>query len=406
MVLEGRLMWLASFMLFSCALAAQGSPSSRPLGSSQAGTNLPRNDTVREFLSKHSMERVLCPEDIAEACVAFTHFADELDASEDDYYEIKGKGIVLGIQDSQYVIFTTRCAADFTWPNHEIRWRNVHGWEDGAPELVNEGLILHGTSVPTGGDEYFAYGTTNLQSHGSWQSQDGAGTQTRSTGREERRQTLGLAREVGDFVTVDRFKGVKGELCDVALLYVPIHRESTIRLRHLGLARPKDAVRELLEKQGILFGFEFEFSCAECQKVVAGYRPRETEAFLLGFAVGIVSGAVLEGFIQRVAEVDALSARGPVPAARIDPLRRIADSGLKRQILDRDQSRCVYASIGMCNPSTCWACIAKELHIDHVVPWARGGKTVPGNLVTACAACNLSKGMELLGTWIQSGSGK
>lgn len=47
---------------------------------------------------------------------------------------------------------------------------------------------------------------------------------------------------------------------------------------------------------------------------------------------------------------------------------------------------------------TCCACGASpaltsgvELHVDHVVPWSKGGETVLENLQTLCSACNLGK---------------
>jgi hypothetical protein len=33
-----------------------------------------------------------------------------------------------------------------------------------------------------------------------------------------------------------------------------------------------------------------------------------------------------------------------------------------------------------------------ELHVDHIVPWSKGGETVPQNLETKCKKCNLGKG--------------
>lgn len=33
-----------------------------------------------------------------------------------------------------------------------------------------------------------------------------------------------------------------------------------------------------------------------------------------------------------------------------------------------------------------------ELHVDHVVPWSKGGETTPENLETKCKKCNLGKG--------------
>ena len=40
-----------------------------------------------------------------------------------------------------------------------------------------------------------------------------------------------------------------------------------------------------------------------------------------------------------------------------------------------------------------------ELHLDHVVPWSKGGETVDDNLITKCKRCNLGKGnmIEKLG---------
>ncbi|MDE2391146.1 MAG: HNH endonuclease, partial [Rhodospirillales bacterium] len=33
-----------------------------------------------------------------------------------------------------------------------------------------------------------------------------------------------------------------------------------------------------------------------------------------------------------------------------------------------------------------------ELHVDHVLPWSRGGETLEENLRTKCQQCNLGKG--------------
>lgn len=42
----------------------------------------------------------------------------------------------------------------------------------------------------------------------------------------------------------------------------------------------------------------------------------------------------------------------------------------------------------------CFYCGAEAEHIDHVIPIAKGGKTVWHNLVPACASCNFSKGAK------------
>ncbi len=33
-----------------------------------------------------------------------------------------------------------------------------------------------------------------------------------------------------------------------------------------------------------------------------------------------------------------------------------------------------------------------ELHVDHIIPWSKGGETLPENLEVKCTRCNLGKG--------------
>ncbi len=60
--------------------------------------------------------------------------------------------------------------------------------------------------------------------------------------------------------------------------------------------------------------------------------------------------------------------------------------GLRYNVLKRDNFRCVICGT---SPATSLEC---KLHIDHIVPWSRGGKTVLENLRTLCEPCNLGKG--------------
>ena len=53
------------------------------------------------------------------------------------------------------------------------------------------------------------------------------------------------------------------------------------------------------------------------------------------------------------------------------------------EILKRDGFRCVYCGARAADGTT--------LHVDHVVPRARGGGDRPENLITACDRCNLGK---------------
>jgi hypothetical protein len=66
----------------------------------------------------------------------------------------------------------------------------------------------------------------------------------------------------------------------------------------------------------------------------------------------------------------------------------------KREISERMRFR-ILARDGF----TCRACGASplktpgtELHVDHVIPWSRGGETLEDNLETKCSRCNLGKG--------------
>ncbi len=69
---------------------------------------------------------------------------------------------------------------------------------------------------------------------------------------------------------------------------------------------------------------------------------------------------------------------GPVAASR-EPI----PAGLRFAVLRRDGFRCAYCGRGERE--------GVKLHLDHVVPVARGGKTEIDNLVTACATCNVGK---------------
>lgn len=54
-------------------------------------------------------------------------------------------------------------------------------------------------------------------------------------------------------------------------------------------------------------------------------------------------------------------------------------------VMKRDNFKCC-----MCGRSPA-ATIGLELHIDHIVPWSKGGETVIDNLQTLCSDCNLGK---------------
>jgi len=67
--------------------------------------------------------------------------------------------------------------------------------------------------------------------------------------------------------------------------------------------------------------------------------------------------------------------------------RKLVTRSLRVRILDRDKH-------------TCQLCGAKApdvpLHVDHIVPIAKGGRSVEENLHVLCAACNVGKSSRLL----------
>lgn len=64
---------------------------------------------------------------------------------------------------------------------------------------------------------------------------------------------------------------------------------------------------------------------------------------------------------------------------------RVMPDKLRYKVLKRDNFKCC----------ACGASPAKdpsvELHIDHIVPWSKGGETTFENLQTLCSRCNIGK---------------
>jgi HNH endonuclease/Homing endonuclease associated repeat len=83
--------------------------------------------------------------------------------------------------------------------------------------------------------------------------------------------------------------------------------------------------------------------------------------------------------------------QGTAPALAKVAVRTIEDSrdiplGLRFKSLRRDHFKCVLCGD---NPPDNPQCV---LHVDHIVPWSKGGKTKIENLRTLCASCNVGRG--------------
>jgi hypothetical protein len=82
-------------------------------------------------------------------------------------------------------------------------------------------------------------------------------------------------------------------------------------------------------------------------------------------------------------------ARQSTAEALRQPERSRMTPGLRMTIMRRDDFRC-----RMCGAS---GRDGATLHIDHVTPVSRGGRTVTENLQTLCASCNIGKSNHFIG---------
>lgn len=78
----------------------------------------------------------------------------------------------------------------------------------------------------------------------------------------------------------------------------------------------------------------------------------------------------------------------PLPLAVVRSPEETRDIrlGLRFRVLHRDRFKCVLCGD---HPARNAECV---LHVDHVIPWSKGGKTSEDNLRTLCATCNVGRG--------------
>jgi 5-methylcytosine-specific restriction endonuclease McrA len=70
---------------------------------------------------------------------------------------------------------------------------------------------------------------------------------------------------------------------------------------------------------------------------------------------------------------------------------RTVPLNIRLKVLDRDAYRCI-----LCGRSPAMD-IGVRLHIDHKIPFSKGGKSTIDNLQTLCQDCNLGKSDEFIG---------
>ena len=67
--------------------------------------------------------------------------------------------------------------------------------------------------------------------------------------------------------------------------------------------------------------------------------------------------------------------------------RRLMTDSLRYDVMQRDGFRCQ-----LCGAT---AADGYKLHVDHIIPVSKGGKTEMGNLRTLCERCNMGKGAKI-----------
>ena len=75
----------------------------------------------------------------------------------------------------------------------------------------------------------------------------------------------------------------------------------------------------------------------------------------------------------------------PQEKASLHQTKRDINLKLRFLVMKRDNFKCCACGASPAKDSSV------ELHIDHIIPWAKGGETVIENLQTLCSKCNLGK---------------
>lgn len=86
---------------------------------------------------------------------------------------------------------------------------------------------------------------------------------------------------------------------------------------------------------------------------------------------------------RRIATHDSVTRR---VRTNINPAeRRGPNIGLRFKVLQRDRFRCQLCGQSPASDLSC------KLHVDHIIPFSKGGKTIFENLQTLCSNCNVGK---------------
>lgn len=122
--------------------------------------------------------------------------------------------------------------------------------------------------------------------------------------------------------------------------------------------------------------------------------------YTFGFILFIVIGNVITAISKEKKEEEQRKQREKAEAEKVKKelqkdahrafvaqQRRLMTDSLRYDVMRRDGFRC----------QICGATAADgyKLHVDHILPVSKGGKTEMGNLRTLCERCNMGKGAKI-----------
>lgn len=107
--------------------------------------------------------------------------------------------------------------------------------------------------------------------------------------------------------------------------------------------------------------------------------------------IAFVTGSSGPKVVPKPAARNAGSPMAPRVRASNPDKRNVSDK-LRYRVLARDYFKCV-----LCGRSPATE-VGIKLHIDHIVPFSRGGKTEFSNLRSVCNSCNWGKGADIENT--------
>lgn len=174
-------------------------------------------------------------------------------------------------------------------------------------------------------------------------------------------------------------------------------------LEATGLARKRIGEQELfdeIERMWRLLGRQptttdiikngiSKYSIDTYKRRFGGWR-KALEAFVSYIKEGVDTATESESSIVEAA-ADATPnpeisvAEKDVPTKSVHRTSRNVNTRMRFLVMKRDNFKCCMCGASPAkDPSV-------ELHIDHIVPWSKGGETVMDNLQTLCSKCNLGK---------------